>query len=423
MTTEVTVPEFGESIHDVRLIRWFKKEGDQVRQDEDLAEIESEKATIVLPAPQAGRLAQILVSGGEDAKVGQVIGRIEAVSAGAGAAKSPVSPASPGSDGVPSPSQVQEKSPAKETNVARADRVSPAAGPDARRALREHRLSAEEVAAEAARERLTRDDVEQYAKEHAAPAPQAQPPKATLPATKAALVEAERVEELVPMSPLRRRIAARLVQAQQEGALLTTVNEIDMSAVVGLRKKYGEPFQKQHDVRLGFMSFFVSAAVDALRHFPAINSEVRGNDIVYKKYYDIGIAVGTERGLVVPVVRGADRLSLSELERQIAELARRARDNRLVPADLTGGTFTITNGGIYGSLLSTPIVNPPQSAILGLHAIQDRPAAVDGQVVVRPLMYVALTYDHRVVDGGEAVSFLRRIKEQIEDPLRMFIDV
>ena len=423
MTTDVAVPDFGESIHDVRLIRWFKKEGELVRQDEDLAEIESEKATIVLPSPLAGRLAQILVSGGGDAKVGQVIGRIEAVSAEEAAARPIASQASSGTDGEPGALQVQQALPAKESFAARGDRISPAAGPDARRALREHRLSAEEVAADVAGERLTRDDVEQYVKEHVTPSPREPSPQGTLLVAKPALVETERVEERVPMSPLRRRIAARLVAAQQEGALLTTFNEIDMSAVVALRKKYGEPFQKQHDVRLGFMSFFVTAAVDALRHFPAINSEVHGNDIVYKKYYDIGIAVGTERGLVVPVVRGADRLSLSEVERQIAELARRARDNRLLPADLIGGTFTITNGGIYGSLLSTPIVNPPQSAILGLHAIQDRPAPVDGQVVVRPLMYVALTYDHRVVDGGEAVSFLRRIKEQIEDPLRMFIDV
>ena len=435
MTIEITVPELGESIHDVRVTRWFKTEGEQVHKDEDLVEIESEKATVILPAPEAGRLTKALVAAGQEAQVGQVIGRIDAATGGKksadGAPKSQESSRDVRKSPVPDNAvDGSPLAPAEQSPPPIAAHGEPAAaGPDARRALRQFGLSEQEVAAEAAGTRLTRADVERFAHRRAtshaepqsAPAP---PPQATsAPARPAPSELVERPEEIVPMSPLRQRIAARLVEAQHQAALLTTVNEIDMSAVVAARQKYGEQFQKQHDVRLGFMSFFVEAAVDALRQFPELNAEVRGTNIVYKKYYDIGIAVGTERGLVVPVVRSADQLSMSEIERTIAELARRAREGKLLPADLTGGTFTITNGGTYGSLLSTPIVNPPQTAILGLHAIQDRPVAVEGQVVVRPMMYAALTYDHRVVDGSEAVSFLRRIKERIEDPLRKLFDI
>ena len=436
MTIEITVPELGESIHDVRVTRWFKTEGEQVHKDEDLVEIESEKATVILPAPEAGWLTKALVAAGQEAQVGQVIGRIDSATGGNKSADGAPKPQESALDGreSPVPAKAVDGSPlapaAQSPPPSAAHGEPAAAGPDARRALRQYGLSEQEVAAEATTgTRLTRADVERFAQRRAAShaAPQsapAPPPQATSAPARTATTElVERPEEIVPMSPLRQRIAARLVEAQHQAALLTTVNEIDMSAVVAARQKYGELFQKQHDVRLGFMSFFVEAAVDALRQFPELNAEVRGTNIVYKKYYDIGIAVGTERGLVVPVVRSADQLSMSEIERTIAELARRAREGKLLPADLTGGTFTITNGGTYGSLLSTPIVNPPQTAILGLHAIQDRPVAVEGQVVVRPMMYAALTYDHRVVDGSEAVSFLRRIKERIEDPLRKLFDI
>jgi len=305
--------------------------------------------------------------------------------------------------------------------------------PAAQRLLAEHGLQGRDVAATGPGGRLLKEDVLKHleAREHAAQAVPAATPAApartadalaaSSPSSPAAT--ADRHDEVVPMTLIRRRIAERLVQAQHEAALLTTFNEIDMSAVVHLRQQYRERFQEKHGVKLGFMSFFTKAAVEALREFPAINAEIRGTDIVYRNYCDIGIAIGSGKGLVVPVLRDAQRLSFADIERQIADFAARAEANKIRPDELAGGTFTITNGGVYGSLLSTPIVNPPQSGVLGLHTIQDRPVAKDGQVVIRPMMYVALTYDHRIVDGREAVTFLRRIKETIEEPARMLLEV
>jgi 2-oxoglutarate dehydrogenase E2 component (dihydrolipoamide succinyltransferase) len=360
MAIELKVPPVGESITSVEVGDWVKAEGDWIGKDETVVIVDSEKATVEVPSPAAGRLSKILKRKGEPANVGDVIGEID------------------------------ERASAPSQNA-----PSPAPPPTAPKA-----------AAPSA---------------PLAPAP-APPPSAPSVAAPAPAPSLERGEESVRMSVWRRTIAKRLVQAQQDAALLTTFNEIDMSAVAELRKTWGEAFQKKHDVKLGLMSFFVKASVDALHAFPQVNAEIRGDDIVYRNYCDIGIAVSSAKGLVVPVLRGAERLSFAEIEKSIAAFARRSNDNTLTPEELEGGTFTITNGGVFGSLLSTPIVNPPQSAILGLHAIQDRPIALDGQVVIRPMMYVALTYDHRIIDGREAVSFLRRVKDAIEEPTRMLIE-
>jgi len=357
MAIELKVPSVGESITTVELGEWVKAEGDWVAKDETVVTVDSEKATVEVPAPTAGRLSKILKRKGESANVGDVIGEIDEK------ATAP-KPAAPPKDAPP----------------------APATPPPAPKAPRE-------------------------------PPPEpSSPPDTAAPA-------ADRAEETVRMSPLRRTIAKRLVQAKQETALLTTFNEIDMSVVGDLRRTWGEAFQKKHGVKLGLMSFFVKASVDALHGFPQVNAEIRGEDIVYRNYCDVGIAVSSAKGLVVPVLRAAERLSFAEIEKSIASFARRSNDNTLTPQELEGGTFTITNGGVFGSLLSTPIVNPPQSAILGLHAIQDRPVAVDGQVVIRPMMYVALTYDHRLIDGREAVLFLHRVKEAIETPARMLMEI
>lgn len=470
MTAELKVPDLGESIREVRIAEWLKKPGDWVDKDEDLVEIESEKATVTVPAPEAGKVVEILVDAGSEAEVGDLIARIEPGSppdkrrgkeekkasdeekkasddngreGGAakrddeereksktdGRLKGQVRTRRDEQDAHGDDQTASRQRPSERSESAAAT----AAGPDARRALREHGLTEEEVAADRRTgDRLTRQDVQRFVRQHeelSRPRPeQAEPEKAKEKNREEAPPKTDRKipdrpEEIVPMSPLRRRIAERLVAAQREAALLTTFNEIDMSAVAALRKKYGERFQEIHEARLGLMGFFVVATVDSLRDVPGLNAEVRGTDIAYKKYYDIGVAVGTSRGLVVPVMRGADRLDLASIERQIADLANRARENQLTPDELIGGTFTITNGGVFGSLLSTPIVNPPQTGILALHAIQDRPIAVDGQVVIRPMMYVSLTYDHRVVDGGQAVKFLRRIKERLEEPARMLLNV
>jgi 2-oxoglutarate dehydrogenase E2 component (dihydrolipoamide succinyltransferase) len=361
MPVELKVPASGESITEVQIGRWVKNEGDHVERDEVVVEIETDKAAVELPAPAAGRLARVLKKEGEPARVGEVIGYIE--------------------EGSP--------------------RVMPAA----RRVLAERGLQPEQVTPTGPGGRILKEDVV------------GRPPRA------AAGPPAGSDEEIVPMSLLRRRIAERLVEAQRTAALLTTFNEIDMSAVMALRREFGPAFQEKYGIKLGLMSFLVKAAVDALKLVPAVNAEIRGTDIVYRNYFDIGVAVGAGRGLVVPVLRHAERLSFAEVERAIADFAQRARDNKLKVEELQGGTFTISNGGIYGSMLSTPIVNPPQSGILGLHAIQDRPVARDGQVVIRPMMYVALTYDHRLIDGREAVTFLKHIKEVIETPARMVIEV
>jgi 2-oxoglutarate dehydrogenase E2 component (dihydrolipoamide succinyltransferase) len=392
---ELKVPSVGESIVEVEIGAWLKKEGEAFQADEPLVELITDKATLELPAPFAGTLKKILKAQGETARVGEAIalleeGKVEAQ--------------------VQAPTQAPEEA-----------SPEPLAMPAAERLMREAGVSPEEVVGTGLGGRILKEDVERHLEERVAPPRPAEP--APPPSPQAPADKPWRVDEVVPMTPLRRRIAERLLQARQTTAMLTTFNEADMSQVIALRRELGEAFQKKHGVKLGFMSFFVKAVVQALKEIPELNAEIRDNTIVYHRYYDIGIAVGGGEGLVVPVLRDADRLSFAEIERQIADFAERARARKLKPEELMGGTFTITNGGIYGSLNSTPLLNPPQVGILGMHAIQERPVAREGQVVIRPMMYLALSYDHRIVDGREAVTFLRRVKELIENPTRLLLEV
>lgn len=405
----VEVPTVGESISEVQIGQWLKSEGDWVDSGEDLVEIETEKASVQIPAPAAGFLENISKAEEEFASVGDVIAAIR--------------PGTKPSGGA-APADVQQ------TAAESADDASSDASfvmPAAQRLLDENDLHAGDVPATGPGGRLLKEDVLAFVRNRdSQPAPPAAKPAPPTPVAATSLVTNPselRAEEVKPLSMLRRTIAARLVEAQQTAALLTTFNEIDMDPVMRIRKKYKDRFAERHGVKLGFMSFFAKAAVEALRRYPAVNAEIRGDNIVYRHYQDIGIAIGGGKGLVVPVLRNVERMSFADVERTIGEFARQAGENRLQPGDLIGGTFTISNGGIYGSLLSTPIVNPPQSGILGLHSIQERPVAIDGNVVIRPMMYVALTYDHRIVDGREAVGFLKTIKDVIEDPARLFLEL
>ena len=403
---ELKVPAVGESITEVEIGSWLKTEGATVAKDEAIAVIETEKATVELPAPEAGTLVKILKQQGETAKVGETIAHLEAGKAESVAAMNPATP------------PTTEEPPAAKTR----------ATPLAKRVLAEHDLRVDEVPATGPGGRVSKADVLHHVE-------QLQQEKKSAPTTSAAKVippspspaaksgTPAREERVVRMTLLRRTIAKRLVAAQHTAALLTTFNEVDMSAILTLRQQYQETFQKKYGIKLGFMSFFVKAVIDGLKQFPQLNAEIRDTDIVYHNYHDIGLAVSTDRGLVVPVLPDADRLSFAEIEQAVADFAQRAREGKLKPEELTGGTFTITNGGVFGSLLSTPLVNPPQSGILGMHTIQERPVAVAGQVVIRPMMYVALTYDHRIVDGKEAVLFLRRVKETVENPARMLLEI
>jgi 2-oxoglutarate dehydrogenase E2 component (dihydrolipoamide succinyltransferase) len=411
MRVEVKIPAVGESISEVEIGEWLKADGDPVEKDENIAVIESDKATFELAAPAAGILTARLKKNGEPAAIGEIIGYIEpGDSVRQKAVEKPVASgdrAHPAAEGAEPRSEPQDgaESPA---------RVMPAA----ERLLHEHGLRRAEVKPTGPGGRILKEDVlaeteRRGTREHGS-APVEPPSDVTTPA---------RTEQAVPMSLLRRRISARLVEAQQNAALLTTFNEIDMTEVMALRRKHQALFQEKHRVRLGYMSFFVKAAIDALRLVPEVNAEIRGDAIVYRKYFDIGVAIGSGKGLVVPVLRNAGFMSFAQIETAIADFGERAQQNKLTVDEMTGGTFTISNGGIYGSLLSTPIVNPPQSGILGMHAIQDRPVARDGAVVVRPMMYVALTYDHRIIDGREAVTFLRRVKEAIEEPARLLLEI
>ena len=408
MPIELKVPPVGESITEVQIGDWLKAEGESVSRDEIIVKIETDKVTVDLPAPTTGTITQIKAKKGTVCQVGEVIGYMEEGAAAAAKPKTSSVPpppvaappvaAPPAAEAEPAPNS---KSPRETMPPQGFARVMPSA----RRALKERGVQADEVEATGPGGRVLKEDVMRYT-------PQAKP-----------AVVSDKHEEIVPMSPFRKKIAERLVQSQQTAALLTTFNEIDMTAAMALRKEYQESFLEKYGIKLGFMSFFVKAAIDALKLVPAVNGEVRGTDIVYKNFYDIGVAVGGGKGLAVPVIRSADRLSFAEVEQTIASYGKRAKDNKLELSELMGGTFTISNGGIYGSLLSTPIVNPPQSGILGLHAIQDRPVALNGQVVIRPMMYVALTYDHRLIDGREAVTFLKRIKQCVEAPSRMLLEV
>ncbi|HFD16907.1 MAG TPA: 2-oxoglutarate dehydrogenase complex dihydrolipoyllysine-residue succinyltransferase [Rhodospirillales bacterium] len=402
MTVEIRVPTLGESVTEATIARWLKKPGEAVARDEPVVEVETDKVSLEIPAPAAGRLAEILVEEGADVEVGTVIGRIEE---GAAAEAPPAAPAA------------EEAPPAEEAPAAAAASVK--AGPAVRKHAAEKGIDLATVAATGPKGTVTKADVD-AAVAQMSPAPEAPPAATPSPAP----VAGGRREERVRMTRLRKRIAERLKEAQNTAAMLTTFNECDMSAVMALRQRYRDSFEKKHGIRLGFMSFFVKACVEALRQYPQVNAEIDGDEIVYKHYYDIGVAVSTDQGLVVPVLRDADLMSLADIEKAIADLGRRAREGRLSMEELTGGTFTITNGGVFGSLLSTPILNPPQSGILGMHKIQQRPMVTEsGAIEARPMMYLALSYDHRLIDGREAVSFLVRVKECIEDPQRLLLEI
>jgi 2-oxoglutarate dehydrogenase E2 component (dihydrolipoamide succinyltransferase) len=406
MPIELKVPPVGESITEVQIGDWLKAEGESVSRDEILVKIETDKVTVDLPAPTSGTISRIVAKKGTVCQVGEVIGYLEE---GAAAAAKPQAPSAPTPTAAPTPvaAPVETDGPAKPARETMPPQGFARVMPSARRALKERGVQADDVEATGPGGRVLKEDVMRHT------------PRAEVKPA----VTGDKHEEAVPMSPFRKKIAERLVQSQQTAALLTTFNEIDMTAAMALRKEYQESFLEKYGIKLGFMSFFVKAAIDALKLIPAVNGEIRGTDIIYKNFYDIGVAVGGGKGLAVPVIRNADRLSFAEVEQTIANYGKRAKDNKLELSDLMGGTFTISNGGIYGSLLSTPIVNPPQSGILGLHAIQDRPIALNGQVVIRPMMYIALTYDHRLVDGREAVTFLKRIKQCVEAPSRMLLEV
>ncbi|MEJ2668440.1 MAG: 2-oxoglutarate dehydrogenase complex dihydrolipoyllysine-residue succinyltransferase [Deinococcales bacterium] len=432
MPVDLKVPSVGESITEVFIGSWLKQQGEAVEKDEPIVEVETDKATLEVPASVSGVLSEVLKQEGDSAQVGEIIARIEAGAAATAEGRAEAAAGEAGEAPAPSPAPAAPAQTAAPTGAPRegaaagtatgtAPGAAPTVMPAAQRLLEEYDLSADQVPASGPGGRLLKEDVQRYVADRERRA--AERERAPEPAPGIEAGAYDRQEETVPLSPLRRRIAERLVEAQHTAALLTTFNEVDMSAVMALRKEHRDAFEKRYDVRLGFMSFFVKASIDALKRVPQLNAEIREGSIVYKNYYDIGVAVSSKKGLVVPVVRNAERLSFAELESTIADFGRRAADNKLNPEELQGGTFTISNGGVFGSLMSTPIVNPPQSGVLGMHAIQERPVAVNGQVEIRPMMYLALTYDHRLVDGREAVTFLKRIKDAIESPARMLLEV
>ena len=392
MGVEIKVPTLGESVTEATIGKWFKNVGDAVAADEPLVELETDKVTVEVPSPSAGTLEAIKVQTGQTVNVGAILG---SVTAGAGPAKGAAKPAAAPAAAKPAPA------------------ATPAAakdpGPAARKALAETGVNAASIQGSGKDGRVTKGDVQAAA---ARPTPAPSAPRDLGPR-----------EERVKMTRLRKRVAERLKQAQNTAAMLTTFNEVDMSAVMAMRSKYNESFEKKHGIKLGFMSLFVKACIVALKELPGVNAEIDGEDIIYKNHYDISVAVSTPQGLVVPVVRDADHKSFADIEKTIADLGRRARDGKLSVEEMTGGTFTITNGGIFGSLMSTPILNPPQSGILGMHKIQPRPVAVGDKIEIRPMMYTALSYDHRIVDGREAVTFLVRVKECLEDPARFILEM
>jgi len=404
---DIKVPVMGESVTEGTLANWLVKPGQTVAQDDPIAEIETDKVAIEVPSPAAGVISETLVKEGETVAIGTIIARM---TTGAGAAKSAASAALPASATAPAPA-------ANKSSGLAIDKVAPSV----LRVATEAGVSPSNIPGSGRGGRATKSDAIRYVAETASAPSQVKAERA--PEAPRAHRDIGPREERVKMTRLRQTIARRLKEAQNTAAMLTTFNDVDMSVVMDLRKKYKEAFEKKHGVKLGFMSFFTKACVAALKEMPAVNAEIDGTDVIYKNYYHIGMAVGTEKGLVVPVVRDADLLSLSEIEAEIGRLGALARDGKLAMDDLQGGTFTITNGGVYGSLMSTPILNPPQSGVLGMHRIEERPVVVDGQIVVRPMMYLALSYDHRLVDGKEAVTFLVRVKEALEDPERLLLDI
>jgi 2-oxoglutarate dehydrogenase E2 component (dihydrolipoamide succinyltransferase) len=434
MTTEIRVPQLPESIADATLVTWHKQPGDAIRRDENLADLETDKVVLEVPAPANGVVRELRVPSGTVVTSGQVLALIEE---GAAAAAAPKPASTAGTATAPKP--------AGTAGAAAAAKPAPAAdgdggkdagklSPSVRRLVEENHLDPSAIPASGRDGRLTKSDVVGFLGKQpaqappgsagaAAPAAVAPAPVARAPTPRTPAAAGARAEQRVPMTRLRARIAQRLIEAQSTQALLTTFNEVDLSATQELRARYKERFEKEHGVKLGFMSFFLKASIEALKKFPVVNASVDGSDIIYHEYYDIGVAVSTDRGLIVPIVRDADAKSFAVVEKEVADYARKAREGSLTIEDLTGGTFTITNGGVFGSLMSTPIVNAPQSAILGMHKIQERPMVVGGQIAARPMMYLAVTYDHRIIDGREAVQFLVAIKEALEDPGRMLLGI
>ncbi len=417
MAIEIRVPSLGESVTEATVGQWFKKPGEAVKVDEPLCELETDKVTVEVPSPAAGVLGEISVAQGETVAVGTVLGSIKE----GAAAEKPAAAASAAAKPAPA-----KPAPGPAATAPAPAKMPPA--PSARKILEEKGIPADQVAGSGRRGQVLKEDA---LAAKAAPAPAA---PVNYPATQVVPAAATQLrapsapndsvrEERVKMTRLRQAIARRLKDAQNTAAMLTTFNDVDMSAVMKLRSQYKDLFEKRHGIKLGFMGFFVKACIQALREIPAVNAEIDGTDIIYKNYYHIGVAVSTEKGLVVPVVREADRMSLAEIEAQIADFGRRARDGRLSIEEMQGGTFSITNGGVFGSLMSTPILNAPQSGILGMHRIEERPVVRDGQIVARPMMYLALSYDHRIVDGKEAVTFLVRVKEILEDPQRFVLEL
>ncbi len=415
MTTEIKVPQLPESVSDATLVAWHKQPGESVRRDENLADLETDKVVLEVPAPANGVLRELKVASGTVVRSGELLAVIDE---GAQAAASAAPKAAPAA--------AEAKVQVKADGDAAKDKLSPSV----RRLVEENRLDTRAIPASGRDGRLTKSDVVEFldkqpqsaAGVHKGSAPGAVA-ASPVPAARAVLPAGERAEHRVPMTRLRQRIAQRMVEAQSTQALLTSFNEVDLAAVSELRARHKDRFEKEHGVKLGFMSFFVKACIEALKRFPVVNASVDGNDIVYHEFYDIGVAVSTDRGLVVPIVRDADVKGFAAIEKEIGEYAKKARAGSLAIEDLTGGTFTLTNGGVFGSLMSTPIVNAPQSAILGMHKIQERPMVVNGQIAIRPMMYIAITYDHRIIDGREAVQFLVTVKECLEDPGRMLLGI
>jgi 2-oxoglutarate dehydrogenase E2 component (dihydrolipoamide succinyltransferase) len=411
---EVKVPQLSESVAEATLLQWHKKVGEAVNRDENLIDIETDKVVLELPSPDAGVITEVIKADGSTVVAGEIIARID-TEAKADAVAAPTAAAAPAAVPAATPAAVA---------------VAPAGGassgvamPAAAKMLSENKLSATDVTGTGRDGRVTKGDVLNKLETRPA-APAAAPARAPLPPVSAPAVNlGDRPEERVPMSRLRARIAERLLQSQATNAILTTFNEVNMQPVMDLRNKYKDKFEKEHGVKLGFMSFFVKAAVAALKKYPVINASVDGNDIVYHGYFDIGIAVGSPRGLVVPILRNADQMSIADIEKKIGEFGAKAKDGKLTLDDLSGGTFSISNGGVFGSMLSTPIINPPQSAILGVHATKDRAVVENGQIVIRPMNYLAMSYDHRIIDGREAVLGLVAMKEALEDPARLLLDL
>lgn len=426
MKVEIKVPEVGESVREAILAEWLKEDGDIIEKDEPVFVIETDKVTLEVPAVESGTL-EILVKEGETVEIGAVVGKIDTSKAEGKKDSSRETPAAADDDSAEEDASETEKEDAPETEKKEVSETEKTLPPSVRRMAAEHDIDISQVEGTGKKGQVTKEDVVLYlkSKEEAGKTkkeakPEKKPPQDFPdPAPEKAPEETTRKR----MSPIRKTIASRLLEAKQNTAMLTTFNEIDMGRVKAIREEHKDAFYKRHGVRLGFMSFFVAAAVSALKEFPEVNARIDEGDIVYHHYYHIGIAIGSEKGLVVPVIRHADRLGFAQIEARIVEFAEKVKNNRLSLSDLEGGTFSITNGGIYGSLLSTPILNIPQSAILGMHKIEDRPVAIDGQVVIRPMMYVAVSYDHRIVDGKDAVTFLRRIKEFVENPERMIMEV